>query len=100
MFLLKTPGGSSFIWLSLKPLRKDIQRFYLKLYYLLCVDAVAYIFRLECSLFVPCLGQINAFIINLNVNEQIYIYIYIYIYVYIYIGSLQVDFRVEQCSIR
>ena len=35
----------------------------------------------------------------------IYIYIYIYMYVYIiyiiiYIGSLQVDFRVEQCSIR
>ena len=27
-------------------------------------------------------------------------FIYIYIYIYIYIGSLQVDFRVEQCSIR
>ena len=26
--------------------------------------------------------------------------LYIYIYIYIYIGSLQVDFRVEQCSIR
>ena len=25
--------------------------------------------------------------------------VYIYIYIYIYIGSLQVDFRVEQCSI-
>ena len=24
----------------------------------------------------------------------------LYIYIYIYIGSLQVDFRVEQCSIR
>ena len=24
----------------------------------------------------------------------------IYIYIYIYIGSLQVDYRVEQCSIR
>ena len=28
------------------------------------------------------------------------IYLYIYIYIYIYIGSLQVDFRVKQCSIR
>ena len=25
---------------------------------------------------------------------------FIYIYIYIYIGSLQVDFRMEQCSIR
>ena len=30
----------------------------------------------------------------------IYIYIYMYIHIYIYKGSLQVDFRVEQCSIR
>ena len=28
----------------------------------------------------------------------IYIYIYLYIFIYIYIGSLQIDFRVEQCS--
>ena len=25
---------------------------------------------------------------------------YLFIYIYVYIGSLQVDFRVEQCSIR
>ena len=31
---------------------------------------------------------------------QLAIYIYIYIYICMYIGSLQVDFRVEQCSIR
>ena len=28
------------------------------------------------------------------------VYIYIYIYIYVCVGSLQVDFRVEQCSIR
>ena len=28
------------------------------------------------------------------------VYIYYGIYIHIYIGSLQVDFRVEQCSIR
>ena len=33
-------------------------------------------------------------------NIYIYIYIYISIHIYIYIWSLQVDFRVEQCSIR
>ena len=36
------------------------------------------------------------------VNIYIYIYLYLctYICIYIYIGSLQADFRVEQCSIR
>ena len=33
-------------------------------------------------------------------DTDIYIYIYIYIYICMYVGSLQVDFRVEQCSIR
>ena len=30
----------------------------------------------------------------------IYIYIYIHIYIYLYIGSLRVNFCVEECSIR
>ena len=33
-------------------------------------------------------------------NIKIYLSQYIYIYIYIYIGSLQIDFRVKQCSIR
>ena len=41
-------------------------------------------------------------IINWETLEYMYMYIYMYvynIYIYIYIGSLQVDFHVEQCSI-
>ena len=36
------------------------------------------------------------FSINLSLQN---VCVYIYIYIYIYIGSLQVDFHVEQCSI-
>ena len=39
-------------------------------------------------------------ILALTIYIYIYIYIYLSIYIYIYIGSLEVDFRVEQCSIR
>ena len=41
---LKTPGGSSFIWLLSKALRKDIPWLELKFYYLLCVATVEYFF--------------------------------------------------------
>ena len=38
--------------------------------------------------------------IHIYIYIFMYIHIYIYTHIYIYIGSLQVDFRVEQCSIR
>ena len=62
MLLLKTPaGGSLFIQLLSKSLRKDIPWFLLKLYQLLCVAAIAQFFRSKYSLLVPCLGQINIY---------------------------------------
>ena len=76
VLLLKTPGGSSFIWLSLKPLRKHIPRFYLKLYSFLCVTAVAYIFGMHFIFAVP--GSNKRFYYNLECDwTNIYIYIYI-----------------------
>ena len=75
MLFLKTPGGSSFIWLLPKSLwKKDIPWLELKLYYLLCIAAVAYFFQSGCSLFEPCPGQTNVFIVILNVIKQIDIY--------------------------
>ena len=74
MLFLKTPGGSSFIWLLPKSLWKDIPWLELKLYYLLCIAAVAYFFQSGCSLFELCPGQTNAFIVILNVIKQIEIY--------------------------
>ena len=44
--------------------------------------------------------SICIYIIYVYLSIYLYIYISIYIYIYIYIGSLQVDFRVKQCSIR
>ena len=61
MLLLKTPGGSSFIQLLSKSLRKDIPCFLLKFYHLLCVAAIAHFFRSKYSLLVPCLGPINIY---------------------------------------
>ena len=61
MLLLKTPGGSSFIQLLSKSLRKDIPWFLLQLYHLLCVAAIVHFFRSKYSLLVPCLGQINIY---------------------------------------
>ena len=74
MLLLKTPGGSSFIWFVLRALREDILRFTYNFFYLLCVATVAYFFRPEHCLFVLCLGQTNAFTVILNVIEHIDIY--------------------------
>ena len=74
MLFLKTPGGSSFIWLLPKSLWKDIPWLELKLYYLLCIAAVAYFFQSGCSLFELCPGQTDAFIVILNVIKQIDIY--------------------------
>ena len=68
VLLLKTPaGGSSFIRLLSKSLRKDIPGFLLKLYHLLCVTAIAHFFRSKYSLLVPCLGEINIWASEFNV---------------------------------
>ena len=62
VFLLKTPGGSSFIWLLSKSLRKDIPtlvKIVLPLYVLLLLN----------TFFGP--GYTKAFTVILNVIEQI-----------------------------
>ena len=62
MFLLKTPGGSSFIWLLSKSLRKDIPtlvKIVLPLYVLLLLN----------TFFGP--GHTDAFTVILNVIGQI-----------------------------
>ena len=62
VFLLKTPGGSSFIWLLSKSLRKHIPtliKIVLPLYMLLLLN----------TFFGP--GHTNAFTVILNVIEQI-----------------------------
>ena len=55
IIVIKTPGGSSFIQLLSKSLRKDIPCFLLKFYHLLCVSAIAHFFRSKYSLLVPCI---------------------------------------------
>ena len=65
MLLLKTPGGSSFIWLLPNSLREDIPWFQLKVLFFLEIFAIAgFLFYFFCwinSLFVSCPDQTHAY---------------------------------------
>ena len=76
MLLLKTPGGSSFIWLLPNSLREDIPWFQLKVLFFLEIFAIAGFFILFFLLDLQfiCVVPVHAYAITLMYLKYFYIY--------------------------